>query len=292
MIRSRSMAALALVLGLAATPSMADDAPIEQFGGTAVVQIDPATAYITYRTPAKTVMRFLRAVTSEERTAYDQKRTAAYAKAHKRYENNLAQWKIDEPNWQKDAKRGVAALPEPQKPEEVTEENFSYPAAELDHFVVGSMGPQFDKGVDSYTYLIAVKPGTYTIYGQVFGVTGAAFGTCLCMGSVKFEAVAGKVTDLGQFLLPQEAGYPPEQANGGGLLPMVLVPSTGTVPAGRLSGMPVVGADFHAADKMPNYFGILIDRLPAIPGILGYDRDRIVDLRASAAGEARPSSGG
>jgi hypothetical protein len=29
---------------------------------------------------------------------------------------------------------------------------------------------------------------------------------------------------------------------------------------------------------MPNYFGVLIDRLAPIPGVLGYERDRVIDL--------------
>jgi hypothetical protein len=32
--------------------------------------------------------------------------------------------------------------------------------------------------------------------------------------------------------------------------------------------------------ELPNYFGLSIDRFPAIDGVMRYDRDRIVDLTA------------
>ncbi|HLL31602.1 MAG TPA: hypothetical protein VK403_11445, partial [Allosphingosinicella sp.] len=49
----------------------------------------------------------------------------------------------------------------------------------------------------------------------------------------------------------------------------------------RLSGLPVVAADLRAAGKMPNYFGIEIDRLPAVPGVLAYERDKVVDVKGN-----------
>ena len=39
---------------------------------------------------------------------------------------------------------------------------------------------------------------------------------------------------------------------------------------------------------MNNYFGIAIARMSAIPGILGYQRDKVIDLKAAAA----PATGG
>ena len=42
---------------------------------------------------------------------------------------------------------------------------------------------------------------------------------------------------------------------------------------------------------MNNYFGITIARMPAIPGILGYQRDIVIDLKAAPvplAGAAQP----
>jgi len=60
------------------------------------------------------------------------------------------------------------------------------------------------------------------------------------------------------------------------------------VPAGtsvaidpRLNGAHVVPARFRPVGKLPNYFGLPINRMPAIPGVMRYDRDRIVDLTAA-----------
>jgi len=43
-----------------------------------------------------------------------------------------------------------------------------------------------------------------------------------------------------------------------------------------------VRADFHAAGKMDNHFGVSIARMPAIPGVLGYRRDKVIDLKGTA----------
>ena len=49
----------------------------------------------------------------------------------------------------------------------------------------------------------------------------------------------------------------------------------------RLSSYKVVPASFKAAGPVPNYYGVQVDRMTAIPGVLGYDRDKIIDLSAS-----------
>jgi hypothetical protein len=56
----------------------------------------------------------------------------------------------------------------------------------------------------------------------------------------------------------------------------------------RLSSLPRIAADLRAAGKVPNYMGIAISRLPAIKGVLGYQRDRVIDRKAAA--EAAPST--
>jgi hypothetical protein len=34
---------------------------------------------------------------------------------------------------------------------------------------------------------------------------------------------------------------------------------------------------------MNNFFGIIIDRMPAIPVVLDYQRDKVIDLKAQTA---------
>jgi hypothetical protein len=132
---------------------------------------------------------------------------------------------------------------------------------------------------------MAVEPGTYSLYGRMaLGQNGTTIGTCLCMGSVKFQAKAGQIVDLGMLHYPAAEASKEERNGHVRLASHALTPfdSSMSVPA-RLAGLPVVPADLRAADKMPNYFGIMIDRLPAIPGVLAYQRDKVIDVKAGGA---------
>jgi hypothetical protein len=50
----------------------------------------------------------------------------------------------------------------------------------------------------------------------------------------------------------------------------------------RLAGMTVRPATFRPVGKSPNYYGLAITRMPAMPGVMRYDRDRTVDLAGTA----------
>jgi hypothetical protein len=43
-----------------------------------------------------------------------------------------------------------------------------------------------------------------------------------------------------------------------------------------------VRADFSASGKINNFDDIIINRVRPIPGIVGYDRDTVIDLRTGA----------
>ena len=143
------------------------------------------------------------------------------------------------------------------------------------------------------TYLIAVPPGTYTIVAITFKRM-PAIGTCLCMGTVRFDARAGALNDLG-YLIGALEDYPtnvPELARYTGsphwthtapaLAIMAVRPPTEAmaVPA-TLNSLPLVRAEYRAVAKFPNYFRTMINRVPAIPGILAYEGDRAIDLRSA-----------
>ena len=84
------------------------------------------------------------------------------------------------------------------------------------------------------------------------------------MGSVKFTVNAGEVVDLGMI------------SRGGALVPSL----AGSDIDPRLADWPVKAADYKAVGKLPNYFGLTLSRIPPIAGVIGYTRDRIVDLTA------------
>jgi hypothetical protein len=141
------------------------------------------------------------------------------------------------------------------------------------------------------SYLLAVPPGHYVILAVTYRRM-PAIGTCLCMGSVRFEARAGAVNDLGFLLgaiednatqLPELApftGSPSWTHTAPALAIMTVRPATDAmaVPA-ALQPLPLVRAAYRAVAKFPNFFRTMINRVPPVPGVLDYDGDRALDLR-------------
>jgi hypothetical protein len=141
-------------------------------------------------------------------------------------------------------------------------------------------------------FLVAVPPGTYAILAVTYKRM-PTIGTCMCMGTLRFEARAGAVNDLGYLLgaIEDNASRVPE------LAPLTGSPSwTHTAPAlaimtvrpaadgmdvpAALRSLPLVRANYRAAAKFPNHFRTMINRIPPVPGILAYEEDRAIDLRA------------
>ena len=276
-----------LIASLHATPASARD----QLGQRDEVEIDPTRAYIFYRSGERFDVRFLREVTAEQRLAHEARRAEAFAEARARYERRLAAWERLQVSCQGLAARtNRCSFPEP-RPVEVTSETFPFSPPEADNFTIVSRGPQFTREDGAYSYLVAVEPGTYMLYGQIAATQNGDVGVCLCMGSLRFEAPAGRIVDLGELRYPRLEGARGEgaAAASGRIASMQVVPFQGSmaVPA-RLGGLPVVPARFRAADKVPNYFGVEIDRHPAVAGILGYERDRVIDLGAGEPPQASP----
>ena len=82
------------------------------------------------------------------------------------------------------------------------------------------------------------------------------------MGSVKFEVKAGEVTDLGKLAGPD-----------------ALTPVSSDMNVDpRLAQWKVAPARYSPIGKLPNYFGVNVTRVQPIPSVIGYDRDRIIDL--------------
>lgn len=147
---------------------------------------------------------------------------------------------------------------------------------------------EYSKAGNELTYVLAIKPGTYILGEQAFGFNGA----CMCMGSVKFEAKAGVLTDLGYLLsarndkpsaIPELTNVVQKMEIDADILWMVLAvrPASAEMAVpDPLKALPRVPAEYHAVNKFPNYFGAFADRLTPIPGILGYDGEgNVLDLR-------------
>ncbi|MXO58093.1 hypothetical protein GRI89_00845 [Altererythrobacter salegens] len=273
--------ALAAAVALLCTPAHAAaqvvSKPVEEknlVGGKQ--KLDPAKGYIYVHGPNRSMLMLIKTPDQEQVEAYEADWREELAKAKKRYPSKLANWKRDYDFAQRSNKKKL-----PEKPVEPTEENFSI--GNIERRMVVVLGPQFvfSKSESDFSYLQEVEPGTYTIYGPVFyAPNGTAAGTCYCMGTVKFEVAAGQVTNLGDFpaMAWEELSDADRKANPS-LADWQSKPVDYTLPASLTSfgGAP---ADLHAAGKINNFFGVLVGRMPPVPGVLGYNRDVVVNLKA------------
>ena len=256
--------------------------------------IAPDRAYILMSSNARAQGLFFKTADEADLALFMEDWEKQYAKARKKYESKLASYEKQQAEIAKGSLASNTVRLE--KPDLVSRGTFSIGSVE--RRLTAGFGPMFafDKsegpdGEDVYSYLIELDPGEYTYYGPIFlNPNGAAFGTCMCMGSVKVDAKPGVVTNLGDFLAMRwvdAEGWRQAGINAAEMAdrrpPVSAIDYT--VPA-ALQGHAVVEADWRAAGKVDNWYGIMIGRLPPMDGVLAYERDRIVDLKARPASVA------
>lgn len=274
----RIAAAIALALAAWSAPALTQG----QLGERAAVAVDPQRAYIFYRASRKMGILFLRETPAEEQAA---DRAAALAAAQAQYQRNLVQWR----RLDRICRGGGGPVsrcrrlhPEPDAP---TPDNVPASLTFARNIAAVERNPPFTEEDREYSYLLPVEPGRYILYGQRDVTTIGVLGVCLCMGSVSFEAGAGRIVDLGTITYPGLDAAGASRAfglviSGTGSPSIAIVPlAAGASLPGRLAGLPVVPAEFRAAGKLPNHYGLYIDRHPAMPGVLAYERDRVIDAR-------------
>jgi hypothetical protein len=259
---------------------------------------EPDMGYIYLHGATRQVGLFLKVPDQDDIDSYTKDWEEAFAKAQTKYAKKLKSWKAEADA----AKRAKIKVPE--KPEEPTRENFSIGAIELRY--VASFGPEYvfskDKVADKYAYMMRLRPGTYIYHGPAFynAQTYGYMGTCYCMGSVQFEVKPGVVTDLGNFLsnapnAASDVAVPTTQV----IAPNTMWGATTINPRGNggavsfglpasLQKFTAVQADFRASGKMDNLMGLMVSRIGPIPGVLAYQRDKVVDLKAPVAAAAAP----
>jgi hypothetical protein len=289
------LAALAVAIVGAASPAPAQriDSPAQQFGEGTPLQLDPAQAYIYFRSYDRASYVFLREVTEAEQADHDQRRATALAEARERYPRELRRWEFAEGEC-RDNRFAMCGNRRP-RPVEPTEANFAFAPPELDNFVGNGFRPRLVNDGGWSGWLIAVEPGTYSLYGTG-GIVGGRLqdGWCYCMGSVRFAARAGEITDIGEVQAVPESGrarLTPEDFALGHLEQLAVPGDSLPVPP-QFAQLPVVRAELRAADRMPNYFGMHITRLAPIPGVLDYRRDVVIDVRSGAAVTASAAASG
>lgn len=248
------------------------------------VAIDPAKAYIFVRSPQnRTNGVFLKTPSAEEIANYEAKWREEFEEELKRYPGRLKNWEVAQKSGRS---RG-------EKPVEPTEATFSI--APIDMRMIVPFGPQFvfDKTEEpdkSFSYLIEVEPGEYTWFGPILYLPGTqTFGQCYCMGSVKFEAKAGQITSLGDFL---SLGWADRAALEQSTFERTLLPDRPAKPTDwsvpdSLAKYPHAQAELRASGKRNNFLSALVGRIPPVPGVLAYERDVPIDLIGLAEAKAK-----
>lgn len=288
-------ALIAAALLAAASPGLAAEGPpVREYKAVAdkpVAEIDPAKSYIIVQTETATPLTFIRRPEKEDIDDYLRRRKEALDKAHDKWGKKHAKWVQEAAAWDKMSSQDRRGAARPAEPVEPTDANLAFPAIEQENMV--SIGPfnRFAKEKGRSIFLHMVPPGRYAFYGPVIIAAGVG-GTCLCMGSIQFEVKPGQIVNTGTMVGNWMAERAKAKAEGRPVPPITaefpgkmtttswLPPVAGDKVDPRLAAFTIVPADLRASGRVPNYFGLQIDRLTPVPGVLDYDRDRIIDVKA------------
>lgn len=281
--------AAGLTLGLIAAPALAQDVEESAIELKNLIKgkttLNPEMGYLFIEVPNRTNEMFMKAPDQDDVDEFEAEWAEEFEKAKKKYAKRL-----------KSYERKVSQGTNPsEKPVEPTEETFSI--GQIESRLMVTLGPQyvFDKGKKAdgskfYQYLEELKPGTYTYYGSIFfDPNSGALGACRCMGSWKFEVKAGEITSLGDFLTESWADDEAVKQASAFWQPLegrVQKPTDWSVPETLSSlpdALPSVKADLRAAGKMNNFYRVTVLRSPPIEGVLRYERDTVIDVKAEIA---------
>jgi hypothetical protein len=158
------------------------------------------------------------------------------------------------------------------------------------HFYSFDLDRATVRDANGWTVLVEAIPGTYALTG----VAWHGFSTsCFCLGSVRFEAKPGVLTDLGTFLVERAADPSPEPelapvSNLGAIAKMdyylpagAIRPATATDPIPtQAGGAPRVLADYHAFAPFVLGGAQFSIFLAPMPGVLEYRRGGVFDVKA------------
>lgn len=278
----RSLALLAVALA-AAAPAFADEA--EEKWETRIVgdkqeplTLDPAKAYILIKADSIVMPTLMQVPNKDQAAAYARQRAEALTKEH-------GKWVKRHANWETEMKRWAKGMKKPIEPVEPTEANFGFPEYERVHSVMLGQQNRYSKDGAS-VYLQEVPPGEYLFYGQA--------NVCACLGTVSFEAPAGKIVPVELRLTfidaikntPKESRPKTALDLPAGTSQFVL--GAAEVADPRLPAAAIVRPAFKPAGTQPNWSGGEIDRVMPMPGVFHYARGKQVDERATAAAPDAP----
>lgn len=141
--------------------------------------------------------------------------------------------------------------------------------------------------------LFAVPPGEYFFSSVTWQWTPVDV-DCACMGTVRFPVEPGKVTAIRvETAILDARGEQIGVGNLGKAIPdgrrendlfamraLAVGHPTSDLLRGKVDEGVIEPARFTPVPELPNWFGHQINRVLPIPGVLDYEGDRMVDLRA------------
>ncbi|NML04513.1 hypothetical protein [Sphingomonas sp. G-3-2-10] len=283
-------------IALASSPVAAGDRPgqeIVQIREGAPVTIRPDRAYLIIRVhKPKGVPTFepvlMRIPARAEMDAYNVAKAQAFAEAEPKLKAERERALARKSQAEAAGKKFNGDIPPVPSLETF---NFVY-AGTLNVNAIANNWP-FVKGQPDSLFLVETLPGDFVLYGASWGMGWQGLHVCFCLGTVGFTAKAGEVTDLGTFyadaaksksIVPElaaETGFGPSSDT-----PNVLIAGTvrpvapGTALPPALAGVTVVRGEYRAVGKYfnPNAGGV--NRLVPVPGVLSYDRGKVIDVKS------------
>ncbi|MFS2109107.1 hypothetical protein ACCC88_05435 [Sphingomonas sp. Sphisp140] len=257
------------------------------------MSLRPDRAYLLFRSDAPSLSPvFLRIPTDAETASYEEARRNAFIKAEpgliRKRQQLLAQ--------KTEAEKAGLKFNKPIPPVPSLD-TFDFAYDKIINAQTVGMGSTFERSDRDRTMLLEALPGDYVLYGIGWN---DIFETCFCLGTVSFPAEAGKITDMGSLFIagagPQsdipelagETGF--GESSMSDFLPVwtaAIRPANAStkIPA-LLVDKPIVPAAYRAQGKFVAGFSFAINRLAPIPGVLGYDRGKVIDL---ATGKVAPN---
>lgn len=285
-----ALALLAAVVPAAAVATENDD--YAAVGDKEVIALDPNASYVILQTNSDSSMfsfglTLLRRPTEEDRADYIRRRGEALVKAREKWERKHKDWAANAAAWDK-AKDGQRPKKRPVEPVEPTDANLAFAPIDRENMVQVGPFDRFAKKDGRSTFVHKVKPGRYVFYGPIIFTANGAGGTCMCMGSIEFEVPEKTIVHAGMMALNWMDERAKAKAEGRPVpktdldLPPEMnavsweLPRAGASIDPRLAAYRIVPAEMRAAGPFPNYFGVGVDRITAIPGVIAYQRDRII----------------
>ncbi|MBX9859629.1 MAG: hypothetical protein K2Y20_08585 [Sphingomonas sp.] len=265
----RSFCAFFAILLLAA-PTAAQEKPepeVRSFNKKAVVNVDPKSGYIYFDNYFAGRVVLVRLPDDAARAERDAKRVEARAK----FSDGKLVAALRRIDYESRQKRTVVV--------------------DVRSFVPDARD---EEGRKWFGILTKLPAGRYVIVGyDEFEYFWPSL--CLCLGTVMFDAVPGKIVDLGQmrsYRIEREglgkksassiAGLTPGR---GGLTSFYIAPRAKPPVLPRIGDTAVVPAQYYAVGRLSNATSSEIDRVTAIEGVIRYEPGKVIDARTNQAAE-------